>query len=317
MFDDADIKKKLGLIKKGLLFIKKIKQKSIKYIFKNFKLLSGKSIRGLLVLTVAEAFSGKINLSAVNTAIAIELLHQATLIHDDIIDNSYKRRGELTLNKRIGYELSVLTGDYLFSYVNRIILARNLPELFNMISITVKDICEGEIDEIYNKNNTSLKETEYFNIIKKKTASLIRASVLCGLIVAGKGYNNFLSNYGLYSGIAFQIKDDVLDMSSNSKKLGKTAGSDIKEGKVTLPFILAYKNADAVEKKLIIKYFKQKKVKSLIDLIKKNNGIDEALLIAKKYIQMAKNQLNKIKFINEKNKLQLEKIADYILNRNY
>lgn len=317
MFNDVDIKRKLVLLKKNIIFIRKIKQKSIRYIFRNFKLLSGKSIRGLLVLTTAEALSGKINRASINTAIAIELLHQATLIHDDIIDNSYKRRGDLTLNKKIGYELSVLTGDFLFSYVNRLIFNQKLPLLLKIFTDTVKDICEGEIEEIYNKNNISLKETQYFEIIRKKTASLIRASVLCGSIFAGCNSNKFLADYGLYTGIAFQIKDDILDMSSSSKKLGKPVGSDIKEGKATLPFILALKNADNKEKKVMKNLFKKRKIKQLIKFIKKNNGIKDSFLIAQNYISKAKKQLNKVKFKNIKNKLQLEKIADYVINRNY
>jgi|DewCreStandDraft_4_1066084.scaffolds.fasta_scaffold02004_32 geranylgeranyl pyrophosphate synthase len=317
MLDDIYIKRKLVILKKNVYFIKKIKQKSIKYIFKNFKLLSGKGIRGLLVLTTAESLSGRISNAAIHTAIAIELLHQATLIHDDIIDNSYKRRGDIALNKKIGYELSVLAGDYLFSFVNKIILGQKNQQLFKIFSDVVKDVCEGEIEEVYNKDNIYLKEKQYFDIIKKKTASLIRASVLCGLIVTGNNFNKFLSDFGLYLGIAFQIKDDILDVSSNSKNLGKPVGSDIKEGKVTLPFILAFKNADKKDKKLMIKFFRQKKIDKIIKIIKKNDGIKNSFEIAQNYITKAKEQLNKIKFKNTKSKIQLEKIANYVINRNY
>ncbi|MCX8093498.1 MAG: polyprenyl synthetase family protein [Candidatus Goldbacteria bacterium] len=317
MFDDSDIKKKLTLLKKNIYYIKKNKSKSIKYIFKNFKLLSGKNIRGLLVLITAEGLSGKINMPVINTAIAIELLHHATLIHDDIIDNSYKRRGELALNRKIGYELSVLTGDYLFSYVNRLILKQNIYLLYKIFSDAVKDICEGEIEEIYNKNNPFLKESEYFQIIKKKTASLIRASVLCGSVLAKNTIDKNLSDYGLYTGIAFQIKDDILDISSDSEKLGKPVGSDIKEGKATLPFILALKNAISEEKKIMRKLFLRKNIKKLIFFIKKNNGIIDSLNIARNYIYRAKELLNNIRFKSNKSKIQLERMADYIINRNY
>ncbi|MCX7699174.1 MAG: polyprenyl synthetase family protein [Candidatus Goldbacteria bacterium] len=317
MFDDSDIKKKLTLLKKNISYIKKNKSKSIKYIFKNFKLLSGKNIRGLLVLITAEGLAGKINMSVINTAIAIELLHHATLIHDDIIDNSYKRRGDLALNRKIGYELSVLTGDYLFSYVNRLILKQNISLLYKIFSDVVKDICEGEIEEIYNKNNPFLKEKEYFQIIKKKTAALIRASVLCGSVLAKNTIDKNLSDYGLYTGIAFQIKDDILDISSNSKKLGKPVGCDIKEGKATLPFILAFKNANNREKKIMKTLFLQKNIKKLTFFIKKNNGINDSLDIARNYIYKAKKLLNNIRFKNDKSKIQLERIADYIINRNY
>ncbi len=317
MFNDDNIKKKLNLLKRSISYIKKNKQKSIKYIFKNFKLLSGKNIRGLLVLITAEGLSGKINMPVINTAIAIELLHHATLIHDDIVDNSYKRRGDLVLNRKIGYELSVLTGDYLFSYVNRLIFEQNIFLLYKIFSETVKDICEGEIEETYNRNNPFLKESEYFEIIKKKTASLIKASVLCGSALANKNLNKYLSDYGFYAGIAFQIKDDILDISSNLGKLGKSVGSDIKEGKATLPFILALKNANSMDKKVMKKLFLKNNIKKLISLIKKNNGIKNAFLVAQNYILKAKQQLNNVKFVNMRSKLQLEKIADYIINRNY
>jgi geranylgeranyl pyrophosphate synthase len=318
MLDNSAIKSRLNLINNRLAFIKKARQKSIKFLFKNIKLTSGKRIRGLLVLLTSEAVCGKVRENAVNTAAAIELLHHATLIHDDIVDNSGKRRGEETLNKKLGYEFSVLSGDYLLSRVNAMIFGQNDRELLRVITGSVIEICEGEIEEIYNKGNAGLGESQYLEIIKNKTAALIRASVEAGAVTGGiKGRVKELAEFGVYTGMAFQIKDDILDMTSSAGKLGKTAGSDIKEGKATLPYILALRNSSNGAKKRMKALFTAGRAKELIKMVKDAGGIRDAEEKALAYIYRAKSALRRAKLKYTAKKELMEKLADYVIERNY
>lgn len=318
MLDSGIIKNRLDLINKRLGFIKKARQKSIKFIFKNIRLMSGKRIRGLLVLLTAEAVCGKIGQGAINTAAAIELLHHATLIHDDIVDNSKKRRGDETLNKKLGYEFSVLTGDYLLSRVNSLIFGQNDRNIFRIITECVMEICEGEIEEIYNKGNSGLGEKQYLEIIRKKTAALIRASVEAGAAAGGmKTPVNELSEFGAYMGMAFQIKDDILDMTASAERLGKSAGSDIKEGKATLPYILALRNSTNGAKKKMRALFEAGRAKELIRIIKEAGGISDAEEKALAYIYRAKTALRKAKLKYAAKKEIMAKLADYVIERNY
>ncbi len=321
MLDEYKIKERLNLINKRINLIKRIKSKSIQYIFKNTKISSGKRLRGLLVLLTAELNIGKTGQNAINTAVAVELLHHATLIHDDIVDNSETRRGMDSLNRRLGYEFSVLTGDYIFYYVTNLILQNQDWGLLKLFVSATRGICEGEINEVYNKYNTSLSVKVYLDIIRKKTALLIKTAVKAGAYLscakAAATWN--LENYGENMGIAFQIKDDILDITGNEKKLGKPVGNDIREGKVTLPFILALKNAGQNNSRSVKKLFLSKKnhTAGIIKFIKKYKGIETAADIAAGYIRKAKLYLKKAKVKFKNKKEVLEMLADYVLERTY
>jgi geranylgeranyl pyrophosphate synthase len=318
MLDNSVIKNRLNLINKRLAFIKMSRQKSVRFLFKNITLMSGKKIRGLLVLLTAEAACGRVSNEAINTAAAIELLHHATLIHDDIVDNSKKRRGDETLNRKLGYEFSVLTGDYLFSKVNALIFGQNDMNVLRIITECVIEICEGEIEEIYNKGNSALGEKQYLEIIRKKTAALIRASCEAGAASAGvKHRMKDLAEFGTYLGMAFQIKDDILDMTSSSRKLGKPAGSDIKEGKATLPYILALRNSANGEKKKMMRLFEAGRAVELVRLVKEAGGISDAEEKALAYIYRAKKALRRAGLKCPAKKDIIEKLADYVIERNY
>ncbi len=318
MLESTEIKSRINQINKRLGFFYKTRQKSIQFIFRNIKLMSGKRVRGLLVLLACEAACGKAKESALNTAAAVEFLHHATLIHDDIVDNSRKRRGEETLNKKLGYEFSVLTGDYLLSKVNAIIFGENDREIFRIITECVIEICEGEIEEVYNKGNARLNEKQYLEIIRKKTAALIRASVEAGAAAGGmKKRQKELAEFGTYLGMAFQIKDDILDMTATSRRLGKPAGSDIKEGKATLPYILALRNSTNGEKEKMIRLFETGRARELIKLIKKAGGISDAEEKALAYIYRAKRALRKANLKFTAKKEIMEKLADYVIERTF
>jgi len=321
MLDKYKIKERLNLINKRINLIKRIKSKSIQYIFRKTKISSGKRLRGLLVVLTAELNNSKDTEKAINTAVAMELLHHATLIHDDIVDNSEKRRGIDTLNRSIGYEFSVLTGDYIFYYVTDLLLKNNDWGLLKLFVDATRGICQGEIDEVYNKYNINLGINGYLNIIRNKTALLIKTSVKAGAYVAGIASNavKALENYGENLGLAFQIKDDILDITGDEKKLGKRIGNDIREGKVTLPFIIAMKNAGQTKSSAIKKKFLTRKnhTDEIIDFIMKYNGIEDAEKMAAGYINKAKGFLGKAKVKYEAKKEVLEIMADYVMERNY
>jgi geranylgeranyl pyrophosphate synthase len=324
MIKDKIIKKKLDLINKRILLVGKSNSKGVTELLKNVELGTGKRVRGLLVLLTAECNSNKAQAKAVDLAAAAELLHHATLIHDDIVDSSDRRRGESTLYRKLGYEISVLAGDYLMSVSAKILLKQEDIKLYNILFDSLNCVCEGEVEEVYNKFNASLKEDEYFDIIGKKTAALIKASVLAGAYVGGiKGKQaELLGKFGYDIGMAFQIKDDILDITADPKTLGKPAGSDTKEGKATLPLILALKAAgNSYEKAAICKVFEDKKTAensyNIIQFIKKFEGILSAQEVAEKYVKSAKKCLREVKVKYPERLKTLERIADNIVDRTY
>ncbi len=319
MIEKSKIEHKINLINKKIDLLKKIKRESLKNIFSKIKFNSGKKIRGLLLLTTAESCGKKINSDLLTYAACVELLHLGSLIHDDVIDNSEKRRGVFTLYKIIGKELSILAGDYLFSLVSKVIFNKKKSKIFNVFINSVNDICSGAIEEIYNKNNIELTEREYLNIIQQKTGSLICASVEIGALEAKVNIKtfNYLKKYGFFCGIAFQIIDDILDITGNEKELGKPVGSDICEGKITLPLLKALKNSSKEQRKYIEKIYRKGRTKEnlnkIINFIFKNKGIECAKAEAENYIKKAKAYLKKAELKGDKKELFY--ITDYILNR--
>ena len=319
MINDNEIKQRIRLINSRISLLAGLKDKSVRFVLKNSGLESGKRIRGLLVILTAELFDSASTRRAADVAAAIEVFHNATLIHDDIVDNAKKRRGAKTLDRAIGRQMSVLTGDYLFAYVVGVVIEAVSPEILRYFAGTVKDVCCGEIDEAYNKGNVRLLEKEYFDIISKKTASLIEASVKMGAAIAGAGLEaqKSLAMFGKSIGLAFQIKDDILDITGNARRIGKPVANDIKEGKATLPFILALRAAPVKERIKIEKFFVAKKSLEILAFIKKYRGIEMAEEKAGLLTKTAIEYLRKTKVKYSPNKEILENLANYLLARNY
>ncbi len=322
MLKDKDIKKKLELINKKIESVGKGASKGVKHLMGKIDLSGGKRIRGLLVLLTAELNGEKNSEKAVDIAAGMELLHHATLIHDDIVDNAEKRRGEETLNKMAGYQISVLGGDFLLANAANFILKQQDIKIFNVMFEAISKVCEGEIEEVYNKNNPSITPEQYYQIIQSKTASLIRVSVQAGAVVAGISGKNYdtLSEFGTEAGMAFQIKDDILDITSDEPTLGKTAGSDIREGKATLPLIMAMQNAGrGIETAAICRVFENGKAaentKNIIEFIKKYKGLEAAEEEAAVRIKAAKKHLKAVKDLNADALTRLGEMAGYIIDR--
>ena len=241
----------------------------------------GKQMRPMFVFLTAKLL-GQIKDSAYTAASLIELLHTATLIHDDVVDDSYKRRGYFSINALWKSKITVLVGDYLLSRGLLLAVDNKEYDLLEIVSNAVREMSEGELLQVKKSRKVYIDEEEYFEIIKKKTASLISSCTACGARAADASQETIdqFHAFGEKVGLAFQIKDDLLDY-QHSTKIGKPTGNDIREKKVTLPLIYALRNADEKSRKQIKKAFgkkskSKKEVQFIVDFARKHNGIRDA-----------------------------------------
>ena len=238
----------------------------------------GKQIRPLFVFLSAKML-GEINKSTYTAATLIELLHNATLLHDDVVDESYERRSHFSINAIWKSKIAILIGDY---FLSRGLLVAVQDKQYNMletVSVAVQEMSEGELLQIQTSKSSLINIDVYFDVIQKKTASLIAACTKCGAqsVTDNAEIHEQMKLFGIYTGIAFQIKDDLFDYQKTGIT-GKPTGNDIKEKKYTLPLILALNNAEPSERKRIIKLVNNndssaKKIKEVIDFVVNNNGI--------------------------------------------
>ncbi len=285
-----------------------------RYIIKQ----KGKKIRPLLVLLSAK-ICGEINERTFRGAVLVELLHTATLVHDDVVDNADQRRGLPSINAVWKNKIAVLMGDYLLSRGLMIAVDGNDFDFLKRITNTVKRMSEGELLQIQKTRKLNIDEETYFQIISDKTSSLIETCCEIGAMSATKDEEKIIAmkEFGKYLGISFQIRDDILDYEGTNKLFGKPIGGDIKEKKITLPLIYSLNkvsNSEAANIKKMIKNGKKKEsVKEVIDFVRKNEGITYAIDIAKEYSYNAKKQLTI--FPSFTPRLALEALVDFILDR--
>lgn len=279
----------------------------------------GKQIRPLLVFLSAKLV-GEINKSTYSAATLIELLHSSTLLHDDVVDESYERRNHFSINAIWKSKIAVLVGDYFLSSGLLLSIEEKEFKLLETVSESVKEMIEGELLQIQSSRKALIDIDNYFNIIKKKTASLIASCTLCGGLssTSDKDLLLKLKQFGMYIGIAFQLKDDLFDYQQKGL-IGKPTGNDIKEKKFTLPLILALKNAPERESKKIIKIINTNDITKLkyndvIQFVKKCNGLIES----EKYLLEYKNKALDILsyFTDNEAKNSLSLFADYVIHRN-
>ncbi|MBG9375231.1 polyprenyl synthetase family protein [Panacibacter sp. DH6] len=240
----------------------------------------GKQLRPKFVLLSAR-LGGDINLSTLRAASLVELLHTATLVHDDVVDDSDERRGFFSVNALWKNKVAVLVGDYLLSKGLLLSLDNNDFEVLKILSEAVKMMSEGELLQIEKARNLNISEDIYYDIIKGKTASLLSSACGAGACTTFKDNNAVekLKRFGELTGMAFQIKDDLFDY--GNENIGKPTGNDIKEKKLTLPLIYTLNNCDKIIKNKIIYIVKnnntdKEKVKFVIDNVYKSGGIDYA-----------------------------------------
>jgi len=248
-----------------------------RYIYKR----KGKQIRPLFVFLSA-GVSGEVGESTYVAASMIEMLHTATLVHDDVVDDSHLRRGIFSINALWKNKIAVLVGDFLLSRGMLLALEKEEFGLLKIVSRAVKEMSEGELLQIEKARRLDIKEEIYFEIIRKKTASLISACCAAGAASAGADPQAVeqMRLFGEYTGIAFQIKDDLFDYESGNIT-GKPSGIDIRDQKMTLPLIYLLNNCTSAEKRWIINTVKHhntdsSRVKMLVEMVKKAGGLDYA-----------------------------------------
>ena len=282
----------------------------------------GKRIRALLTLASAKLCGYKDGSRDVNLAACIELIHNATLLHDDVIDNGNLRRGIKTSNVIWGNQSSILVGDYLFSRCFEMMVEDGSQEILKLLSSTSSKIAQGEVLQLEHKGEVDILEEIYFNIINLKTASLFSAATRVGACITSKNKKekDSLESYGRNLGLAFQIADDALDYYSTKSAFGKEIGKDFFEGKVTLPIIFLYQKSNTSEKIFLEKIFK-KKVRSKLEynetqkLLKKYNSIDSCFRRAEHFINISYNALNI--FHPSKEKIILQNLTSFSLERSF
>lgn len=203
----------------------------------------GKRLRPLALLLSAGAF-GYTGLHHITLAAVIEFIHTATLLHDDVVDASSMRRGESTANEVWGNQVSVLTGDFLYSRAFQMMVETENMQVMAILADTTNTIAEGEVLQLLNSHSADTTEAQYVDIIRCKTAKLFESATLLGPVIAGAGeaQQQAMAQYGLHLGTAFQIVDDMLDFTGDTEALGKNVGDDLAEGKSTLPIIHAIKH---------------------------------------------------------------------------
>ena len=279
----------------------------------------GKKIRPLLTLLVSKMLNYKGN-ADVTLAVCIEFIHNATLLHDDVIDTGKIRRGKLSANQIWGNKVSVLVGDYLLSRAFKLMVKNKSLKLLEILSQTSLILARGQIQDVGNNQNVNLTEKKYLSIIDAKTAELFRISCFLPTIITdqNKKTQKIFNDFGFNFGMAFQLSDDVLDYFGDSSKMGKSVGKDFFEGKVTYPVIHCFKKSDKKSKKIIAKlFFKRKRSKKdlvvLLNLMKKTNTYKSSIEFVRKYAEKAKTNINK--FEGNKYKVYLDELVDHLIIR--
>ena len=284
----------------------------IQEIGKYLILSGGKRLRPLLTTSCFHILNNQSlkNVNHIGLAAAVEFIHAATLLHDDVVDLSKDRRGNLTANEVWGNKTSVLVGDFLFSRSFQLMTKYGTMETLKILSDTSVTISEGEVLEISNDKNLEMNEDTYFQVINGKTASLFSAACQVGGISGGAKDNEqqALKSFGSNFGMAFQLIDDAIDYSSNSKTMGKNIGDDFKEGKITLPLILAYGRSNMEEKKFLQNIISkpnedEKNFNSTKELLIKYKCIEDTLIRANHFAEVAVDSLTIFKDNDYKNAL--------------
>ena len=274
----------------------------------------GKRLRALLTLASSKLCGYVKGGRDINLAACVELIHSATLLHDDVIDNGVLRRGKKTSNSIWGNQSSILTGDYLLSRCFEMMVEDGNLEILKLLSSTSAKIAQGEILQLQHKNEIDMLEETYLRIISSKTAVLFSAATKVGAILSEKSNKEkeALEFYGKNLGLTFQIADDTLDYNSEINLFGKEVGNDFFEGKITLPIILLYQKANDSEKKQIKSFFNinirsKDDFANILKLISKYKIISQCYKKAEYFINLASSSLSI--FENSKEKKNFRKFS--------
>ena len=277
----------------------------------------GKQVRPMFVFLSAKML-GEINNKTYDAATLVELLHTATLVHDDVVDDANERRGHFSVNALWKNKIAVLVGDYMLSKILLLSLEKNNPDLLEVVARSVKEMSEGELLQIEKAKLLDITEDIYFDVIRKKTASLIATCCeSAALSVDRKDIRETMRQFGEYVGIAFQIKDDIFDYGTPDK-IGKPTGLDIRERKLTLPIIFTLNNSTPEIRKELIYILKNqndqsKAIERAVELVNKWGGIKYSYEIMHEYAKKALNLIDHLPDNDSKNSLKL--LVNYTMNR--
>ena len=282
----------------------------------------GKRLRALLTLGSAKLTGYKEEKRDINLAACVELIHSATLLHDDVIDESELRRGVKTTNSIWGNQSSILVGDYLLSRCFEMMVEDGDLEILKLLSSTSAKIAQGEILQLQHKGEADLLEETYIDIINLKTASLFAAATKTGACLSGSNdkEKKALESYGRNLGLAFQIADDALDYYAKEKLFGKEIGKDFFEGKVTLPLITIFQKGNEEEKKFLTEVMSNKKrteenFKKTLALINKYKAVEATFKKAEFFVNVSFDAL--AIFPDTEDKKILQNLTSFSLNRSY
>jgi heptaprenyl diphosphate synthase len=281
----------------------------------------GKRMRPVFVLLSGRFGDPKKKKQVIEVAAALELIHMATLVHDDVIDNAELRRGIATVKARWDNRVAMYTGDYIITRALQIISDIDNQQLHQSLSRAIYLMVRGEIDQIQDLYHPEQSVKQYLSRIKRKTALLMSVSCHLGSLVseAPAYVVRKLKMYGYYVGMAFQLTDDVLDLTGDEQTLGKPAGSDLRQGNVTLPVIYALGQMSQTDRQAIIAYLtacgKKPLTPDLLEAIKTSGGTTFTLDLSHRYLQKAKQIL--LMLPDRQERELLEKLAEFIIGRNY
>ncbi len=313
-------------IKQDLLAVEEVIQKRLtssvpfvtdvaEYVIKN----GGKRLRPVLCL-FSSRLAGAPGPMAVDCAAAMEFFHTATLMHDDVIDNAELRRGKSSTNNRWGNHVAVLVGDFFYCQASALLVGTGNLKIIRLITEAMQATTEGEILEITKSNDLGTAEEDYLKVVTNKTAILMAAACKTGGFLANISdeYIAALGEYGLNLGVAFQLADDVLDYIADDAKFGKVRGTDLREGKLTLPLIVALQQCNEGERRLIkdaliAEDLDESRLREIISVINHYGGIDYTLKRARASVERAKNALLPFKPSIEKEALL--SLAYFVIDR--
>ncbi len=315
---DADIKQLNDVIRNDLTSQVVLINQISEYIIS----AGGKRIRPLLTLLCGRLcnYSDKDNGVLLHKMAAmIEYIHTATLLHDDVVDESGLRRGRKTSNAVFGNAASILVGDFIYTRAFQMMVESELLPLLKVMANATNMISEGEVLQLLNIGRNDLTEIEYFKVIESKTAKLFEASARVAAIVNHVSHETeeHLARYGIYLGTAFQIADDVLDYRGSADEMGKNVGDDLLEGKVTLPLIYLLQHGNGVEQSLIREAVNNPKnvdLLKVISLIRDSDALDYCCNMAGGYAKKAKEELGLFAIDNPYCQAMME-LADYSVSR--
>ncbi len=280
----------------------------------------GKRLRPLLTLAAARLCGYSGGQRHVELAACVEFIHTATLLHDDVVDESQLRRGLASANAVFGNKASVLVGDFLFARAFQLMVEDGSLDVLRILSKAAATIAEGEVLQLATQNDLGTTEEKYLEVVKGKTAALFAAACQVGAVVADRPLpeEDALSDYGMKLGIAFQLVDDALDYAADQATLGKTVGDDFREGKITLPVLVAYHLGDATERTFWERTIEQSEqtdddLETAMRLMANHDAIGATLLRAARFADEAKTALSL--FPESPIRSALMAVADYTVSR--